>query len=109
MGQREVDAVDAEFFDTAGDGALNYKVGLAAFGGGDFAILPVESGGCSEYFCDGFFGGKSYGLGAYISGSFVGGEDAADEGGCFGDNSLESFNVDGIYADSPNHELHLLR
>ena len=39
----------------------------------------------------------------------LGVKDAADEGGCFGDNSFESFNVDGIYADSHNHELHLLR
>ena len=109
VGQREVDAVDAEFFGSAGDGALNDEVGLAAFGGGDFAVLPVESGGCSEYFCDCFFSGKSYGLGAYVPGAFVGGEDAADEGWCFGHDSLESFNVDGIYADSHNHELHLLR
>ena len=109
VGQREVDAVDAKFFGSAGDGALNDEVGLAAFSGGNFAVLPVESGGCSEYFCDGFFGGKSYGLGAYVSGAFVGGEDAADEGGCFGDDSFESFNVDGIYADSHDHELHLLR
>ena len=46
-------------------------------------------------------------MGAYVPGAFVGGEDAADEGWCFGDNSFESFNVDGIYADSHDHELHL--
>ena len=109
VGQREVDAVDAEFFGSAGDGALNDEVGLATFGGGYFAVLPVESCGCSEYFCDGFFGSKSYGLGAHVPGAFVGGEDSADEGGCFGHDSFESFNVDGIYTDSHNHELHLLR
>ncbi len=57
------------------------EVGLAAFRRWQLlAVLPVEPSGCSEYFCDGF-GGKSYGLRAYVvPGAFVGGEDAADEG-----------------------------
>lgn len=107
VSERKVDAVDSELSGAAGDGAANNEVGLPAFGGGDFAVLPVESGGRSEDLGNGFLSGESYGLGTHVAASLVGGENAAYEGRCLGNNPLETLNIDGIYADSHNHEVPL--
>ena len=57
-------AVNAERAGAGSDGSADHQVGLAGFGAGYFAVLPVEPGGCAENFGEGFFRGEPYGLGA---------------------------------------------
>ena len=102
-----MDAVNPELSSAVGNSTANDEVGLPAFGGGDLAVLPVEPGGRSENLGDGFLGGESHSLGTHVKASLVGGENAAYEGRRFGDDPFETLNIDGIYADSHDHEVHL--